>query len=403
MNKHLNATIIITFILAVLSVIVSANHNKNEKTKTKDVYSPAAVASTSDESAVEMRGLWVSYISLDMNGTDKSETSFRQKFGEIISTAKEYKCNTLFVHVRPFCDAFYKSDYFPSSHILWGTQGERASYDALEIMCEMSKKENLEIHAWINPFRVTTDKSKFDLSQNNPYISNTGIGIEYESGIYLNPANKTARKLIKDGILEIIENYDIDGIHLDDYFYPTDKEDFDIADYKAYLKGCKSETDAMPQNVWRQNNVNLLVCDIYRAVKEYDRNLLFGISPQGNIDNNYKIGADVKAWVENYGYVDYICPQLYYSLENPALKFEAGLDSWLNFKSHPSLKIYAGLAVYKAGTDADEGTWKTSECILAEELEIIRNSNLDGYILYDYEALTKETSNIEMKNFMDRI
>jgi len=403
MNKHLNITVILTLVLAVLSVIISANHNKTEKTKVKDVSSPAVIDSTADEAETEMRGLWVSYISLDMNGTDKSEDSFREKFAEIISTAKKYGCNTLFVHVRPFCDAFYKSDYFPSSHILWGNQGEKASYDALKIMCEMSKKENLDIHAWINPFRVTTDKSKFELSQDNPYISNTGIGIEYESGIYLNPANSTARKLIRDGVVEIIENYDIDGIHLDDYFYPSDDENFDIADYKAYLKGCKSETDAMPHNVWRQNNVNLLICDIYRAVKEHNRNLMFGISPQGNIDNNYLIGADVKAWTENYGYADYICPQLYYSLENPALKFEAGLDSWINLKKHQSLKIYAGLGVYKAGTDADEGTWKTSDSILAEELEIIRDNNLDGYILYDYEALTKETSEKEMKNFMDSL
>lgn len=403
MNKHLNITVILTLVLAVLSVIISANHNKTEKAKVKDVSSPAVIDSTADEAETEMRGLWVSYISLDMNGTDKSEDSFREKFAEIISTAKKYGCNTLFVHVRPFCDAFYKSDYFPSSHILWGNQGEKASYDALKIMCEMSKKENLDIHAWINPFRVTTDKSKFELSQDNPYISNTGIGIEYESGIYLNPANSTARKLIRDGVVEIIENYDIDGIHLDDYFYPSDDENFDIADYKAYLKGCKSETDAMPHNVWRQNNVNLLICDIYRAVKEHNRNLMFGISPQGNIDNNYQIGADVKAWTENYGYADYICPQLYYSLENPALKFEAGLDSWINLKKHQSLKIYAGLGVYKAGTDADEGTWKTSDSILAEELEIIRDNNLDGYILYDYEALTKETSEKEMKNFMDSL
>lgn len=397
MKKHLSAAVIITLILAVASVAYSANHN--QKLHKGDSIATAATTDEATKDETEMRGMWVSYISLDMNGTDYSESSFREKFGRITETAEENGCNALFVHVRAFCDAFYKSDIFPSSHVLWGQQGANENFDALSIMCEMCKKKNLEIHAWINPYRVTAKSSEFTISENNPYILTDSIAVESDGGIYLNPANYEARKLIVNGVKEILENYKVDGIHFDDYFYPTTDESFDKAEYNQYLKSFASKADAMPLYEWRKNNVNLLVAEVYRTVKEYNKDILFGISPQGNIQNDLEMGADVKSWSECIGYVDYICPQLYYSLENPALNFKAGLENWLEFQRHENLKLYAGLAVYKAGTNADEGTWSLSDDILAKELEIIRNEKLNGYILYDYEAIINDNAQSEMKNF----
>lgn len=394
MRKHLSLAVVLTVILGIVSVMVSVNHNKNTYTTTEPVANKTVA--TIDET--EMRGLWVSYISLNMNGTDFSENAFREKFENIAKKAKETGCNALFVHVRAFCDAFYKSSIFPSSHILWGEQGAETSYDALEIMCEICRKENLQIHAWINPYRIATDTSKLELSEENPYVIDNSLGVEYENGIYLNPAKRDVRKLVVEGVKEILDNYKVDGIHFDDYFYPTDNENFDKAQYNQYLKAFASERDAMPQKEWRKNNVNMLVAEVYRTVKSYNKNIAFGISPQGNIDNDLNMGADVKSWCECVGYVDYICPQLYYSLENPALKFKAGLDKWLEFNLHSDLKIYAGLAVYKAGTDADEGTWEPYDDILKKELEIIRDKNLEGFILYDYEALNSENTKAEIAN-----
>ncbi|MBQ8795249.1 MAG: family 10 glycosylhydrolase [Clostridia bacterium] len=397
MKKHQNVVVILTLILAVVSVIVSVNHNKNIK-KTETVSSKASAISTEGEA--EMRGMWVSYISLDMSNTDRSEEAFRQKFEAIADKAERVGCNALFVHVRAFCDAFYESEIFPSSHIIWGEQGKKESFDPLEIMCEICKRENLEIHAWINPYRVMTSSSNFSLAKNNPYLLDNSLGIEYDGGIYLNPASREARKLIVNGVKEIIENYKVDGIHFDDYFYPTSNEDFDKGDYNKYLKGFASQTDAMPLLEWRKSHVNLLISEVYREIKKYDNSILFGISPQGNIENDLSMGADVKSWCECVGYADYICPQLYYSLENPALSFKAGLESWLDFDLHNDLKLYAGLGVYKAGTDADSGTWKNSESILSKELEIIRNKKLDGFILYDYEAIISQNAKNEMDNFI---
>lgn len=400
MKNRLSMAVILTLILAVISVTVSANHSKNNQKATPVISNDIEKAATSDEA--EMRGMWVSYISLDMNGTDYSEESFRNKFTKIIDTAKEYQCNALFVHVRAFGDAFYKSELFPSSHILWGKQGATAKYDALEIMCEMCKDSNIEIHAWLNPYRIMAGTSEFELSENNPYVLDNTIGVEYDGGIYLNPAKRDVRKLITNGVQEIIENYPVDGIHFDDYFYPTSDESFDKAEYNQYLKAFSSEKDAMPLIKWRQNNVNMLIAEVYQTIKSFDKNIKFGISPQGNIDNDLEMGADVKSWCECMGYVDYICPQLYYSLENPALGFKAGLERWLEFDLHESLEIYAGFAVYKAGTDADEGTWSNGD-ILKKELEIIRSKKLDGFVLYDYEAVISENAKTEMKVFKESL
>lgn len=400
MKKSMSLTIVITFILAIFSVCYSAYHNQNLKnaaTPTVAQNSPA----TQDEA--EMRGMWVSYISLDMNGTDYSEKSFTDKFLKITATAKEYGCNALFVHTRPFCDAMYKSEIFPSSHVLWGKQGSKTTYDALEIMCKICKENNLQLHAWINPYRVKSEGSSFELSQNNPYIMDSSIGVEYNGAVFLNPAKKDTRKLIVEGVAEIIENYDVDGIHFDDYFYPTSDENFDKAEYNQYLKSCKSESDALPLTEWRKSNVNMLISEVYRKIKETAPNVKFGISPQGNIENDLNMGADVKSWVECIGYVDYICPQLYYSLENPALGFKSGLKSWLEFKPHTNLKFYVGLGVYKAGSDEDEGTWLLSDNILSQELEIIRKNKSDGYILYDYEAIISEKAKTEMTNFKKKL
>ena len=127
-------------------------------------------------------------------------TAFEDKFTEIAQKCRESGFNTLIVQVRPFCDALYKSSYFPWSHILTGTQGENPQYDALQIMCDICKENNLKIHAWINPYRVSSNETPKKLSDNNPYIKNSEIGIKTDNGIFLDPSNETAQQLICDGV-----------------------------------------------------------------------------------------------------------------------------------------------------------------------------------------------------------
>lgn len=399
---------IIVSVIAMLSVIcISSFTREKPPKKQNDINNIAALSSkaTADtpESDEEMRGVWVSYMELSMeNESSKTQKAFEDKFTEIAQKCRESGFNTLIVQVRPFCDALYKSNYFPWSHILTGTQGENPQYDALQIMCDICKENNLKIHAWINPYRVSSNETPKKLSDNNPYIKNSEIGIKTDNGIFLDPSNETAQQLISDGVKEIAENYDVDGIQFDDYFYPTEDESFDKKEYEAYIEKYGKE-NSMNLDNWRMQNVNTLICKVYRTIKSVDSSVEFGISPQGNIGNNDGLYADVKSWCTCKGFADYICPQIYFSLENPALTFEDCLDSWTSLDYDENVKLYVGLGGYKAGNgEYDEETWLLSDSILADEYDILRNNkSVRGFMLYSYNCLEDDTAKKEINNLIN--
>ncbi len=401
---------IIVSVIAMLSVIcISSFIREKPPKKQNDINNIAALSSkaTADtpESDEEMRGVWVSYMELSMeNESSKTQKAFEDKFTEIAQKCRESGFNTLIVQVRPFCDALYKSSYFPWSHILTGTQGENPQYDALQIMCDICKENNLKIHAWVNPYRVSSNETPKKLSDNNPYIKNTEIGIKTDNGIFLDPSNETAQQLISDGVKEIAENYDVDGIQFDDYFYPTEDESFDKKQYEAYIEKYGKE-NSMSLDNWRMQNVNTLICKVYRTIKSVDSSVEFGISPQGNIGNNDGLYADVKSWCTCKGFADYICPQIYFSLENPALTFEDCLDSWTSLDFDENVKLYVGLGGYKAGNgEYDEETWLLSDSILADEYDILRNNkSVRGFMLYGYNSLEDDTAKKEINNLINAL
>ena len=394
----------------MLSVIcISSFTREKPPKKQNDINNIAALSSkaTADtpESDEEMRGVWVSYMELSMeNESSKTQKAFENKFTEIAQKCRESGFNTLIVQVRPFCDALYKSSYFPWSHILTGTQGENPQYDALQIMCDICKENSLKIHAWINPYRVSSNETPKKLSDNNPYIKNSEIGIKTDNGIFLDPSNETAQQLISDGVKEIAENYDVDGIQFDDYFYPTEDESFDKKQYEAYIEKYGKE-NSMSLDNWRMQNVNTLICKVYRTIKSVDSSVEFGISPQGNIGNNDGLYADVKSWCTCKGFADYICPQIYFSLENPALTFEDCLNSWTSLDFDENVKLYVGLGGYKAGNgEYDEETWLLSDSILADEYDILRNNkSVRGFMLYSYNCLEDDTAKKEINNLINAL
>ena len=401
---------IIVSVIAMLSVIcISSFTREKPPKKQNDINNIAALSSkaTADtpESDEEMRGVWVSYMELSMeNESSKTQKAFEDKFTEIAQKCCESGFNTLIVQVRPFCDALYKSSYFPWSHFLTGTQGENPQYDALQIMCDICKENNLKIHAWINPYRVSSNETPKKLSDNNPYIKNSEIGIKTDNGIFLDPSNETAQQLVCDGVKEIAENYDVDGIQFDDYFYPTEDESFDKKQYEAYIEKYGKE-NSMSLDNWRMQNVNTLICKVYRTIKSVDSSVEFGISPQGNIGNNDGLYADVKSWCTCKGFADYICPQIYFSLENPALTFEDCLDSWTSLDFDENVKLYVGLGGYKAGNgEYDEKTWLLSDSILADEYDILRNNkSVRGFMLYSYSCLEDDTAKKEINNLINAL
>lgn len=401
---------IIVSVIAMLSVICISSFTREKPPKKQNNINNIATLSskaTADtpESDEEMRGVWVSYMELSMeNESSKTQKVFEDKFTEIAQKCRESGFNTLIVQVRPFCDALYKSSYFPWSHILTGTQGENPQYDALQIMCDICKENNLKIHAWINPYRVSSNETPKKLSDNNPYIKNSKIGIKTDNGIFLDPSNETAQQLISDGVKEIAENYDVDGIQFDDYFYPTEDESFDKKQYEAYIEKYGKE-NSMSLDNWRMQNVNTLICKVYRTIKSVDSSVEFGISPQGNIGNNDGLYADVKSWCTCKGFADYICPQIYFSLENPALTFKDCLDSWTSLDFDENVKLYVGLGGYKAGKgEYDEETWLLSDSILADEYDILcNNKSVRGFMLYSYSCLEDDTAKKEINNLINAL
>lgn len=377
-------------ILILAGAILVVNDHGNDRSQEKP---------TSDESTVnrEMRGLWVTYMTLDVEGESDPKAAFRDRIDAILADMKAGGFNTMIVQVRPFCDAIYRSAYYPWSHIITGTQGTDPGFDPLAYICEESKRQGISVHAWVNPYRVSTDSTPAQLSEENPAVLHSDIKVEINGKQYLNPASEKTRELIVNGVIELVERYDIDGVQFDDYFYPEDCGDFDRQDYETY---CKKTSSPLSLDDFRRNNVNTLIRDVYSAVHSADPDAVFGISPQGNLKNNKLLYADVKKWCGEDGYIDYICPQIYFSLDNPAMTYEDSLTEWVRLKKHKGLSLYVGLAGYKAGTDADSGTWLDNSDVLATELDIARESGCGGFMLYSYDSLHNDQNAAEIKNLI---
>ena len=359
--------------------------------------SPASQTGEAEEETLV--GVWVPYFSLDT--AEHTQEAFEEHYRQIAQTAQEKGINAMFVHVRPFSDALYPSAYYPWSHILTGTQGRDPGYDPLQFMIDTTHQLGMEFHAWINPLRVKTAENPAALADNNPYgilgAESPGYFMEYDSGVYLNPAYPAVRSLIAGGAAEIAQNYDVDGIHFDDYFYPSEDASLDSAAYEAYTQTVEQP---LPLLEWRAANINAMVAQVYESVKAAREEVVFGISPQGNIQNDEAMGADVKTWAAVPGYVDYLAPQLYFSFENQALPYQQALEEWAALPRHQGLKLYAGLALYKAGTDADGGTWLTRDNIIALQAEAALNAGYQGVILYSSEYLDAAQAAKELENAM---
>ena len=355
----------------------------------------------------EMRAVWIPYLSLNMsNEEDKSEGAFKAKFSAIIEKAKSCGMNTVIVQVRPFGDALYKSKSFPWSHVLIGTQGVDTGYDPLADMIEEAHGAGLKIHAWVNPLRIQISGTPSSLSQNNPYnvwgkdTSKAGWAVDFSGGKYYNPAYDGVRNFIAEGVEEIAKNYNVDGIQFDDYFYPSQDASFDKNEYGKYCEAAKKSGTPLSLLEWRRGNIDSLVSLCYRKIKSAKSGVSFGIAPQGNVQNDLNMGADVYSWCSSKGYVDYICPQLYVNFDNPVLPFRVAAQTWKDMTSNKCIKLYFGLALYKANSNADSGTWKKSDTILASEVKCGRDVSCGGFMFYSCDYLVNGQTKAEVDNMV---
>ena len=258
----------------------------------------------------EMRGVWVSY--LDWNGWAKDEAGYKKAMDQTLDLCVQKGLNAVFLQVRPDGDAMYPSQYFPWSKFASGKQGKNPGYDPLAYAVQAAHQRGLQLHAWINPYRITGYLNRYsDLCASNPAItwakdgdsSNDRWVLCQNGEYYYNPAIPQVRQLIIDGVKEIVTNYEVDGIHFDDYFYPSldDSKAETWFDYPEYQAGGTSLSVA----AWRRNNVNELGRGVYSAVKSIRPQALFGISPEGYLQNLRK-DTRLKAFVKGVrGYFSY--------------------------------------------------------------------------------------------------
>lgn len=352
--------------------------------------------------ANELRAVWISYLDLETMLKGKNESGAQSAIDKAFNNVVNRSMNAVILQVRPFADALYQSNYFPWSRILTGTQGKDPGYDPLELMVASARARGLEIHVWINPYRILTSTSYSNLASGHIAREWNAAGNDYTiavdgKGIFFNPARKQVRDLIVDGVTELVANYDIDGVHYDDYFYPTTASSFDSKAYNEYKAGGGGKS----LSAWRMENVNKLISATYSAVKAVDSSVQFGVSPNGNIDQNYStLYADVKTWCKNEGYIDYIMPQLYYGFENASCPYEQTLKAWNDMITVKGIKFYPGLAVYKIGTTdqwagAGSQEWLSTTTMLRRQVASARAYSMyDGFALYRYDSFINPASSV---------
>ena len=365
---------------------------------TPEAPGPAPTAPDPALPAGEWRAVWVSYLEwaeLDFS----SEEAFRAGAAQLLDNCLSLGLNTVIAQVRPFGDALYRSQLFPWSHLCTGVQGQDPGFDPLDILLTEAHGRGLSLEAWVNPYRLRSSAAcPPSLADTNLVNTHPEWVCTVGEGLYLNPAIPEAADYVVQGVAELVQNYPLDGIHFDDYFYPTTDASLDAAQFAA--------SGAADLGAWRRQNVTRLVKAVYDTVKAADPTLRFGISPQGNPDNDRNTQySDVSAWLAAAGdaaVVDYLCPQVYwgygYTLQSGSTRFgfEKIVPAWLAMPRAADVALYFGLGVYRigvgdGGANPDSVTqWSTGNA-LARQVSDLRSQNADGWALYRYDSLFRSS------------
>ena len=384
---------------SVASSESSSSEESSESSSSKEEEPPKVTVPSSGE---ETKAVWISYLEYQSILTGKTEKQFTNSIRTMFGNLANDGFNTVFAHVRSHSDAMYDSDIFPWSVYCTGTEGKDPGFDPLEIMVREAHNAGLKIEAWINPYRVknSTDTSK--IASSSPAYEWLGIGkvvIVDGTGIFYNPADEDVIELVVAGVEEIVRNYDVDGVHFDDYFYPTTAENFD----KDYYNSYKSSGGGMKLGAWRRQNVNTLIKEVYSAIKAIDSSCRFGVSPAGNLETNYNnLYCDVYTWVTSKGYIDYICPQIYFGFNNKSRPYLEVLDEFSNIITNKDIELIVGLAAYKCGAEdtyagADGKTeWLKNSDILSRQVMAAReDEHYGGFALYRYDSVYNPASSVK--------
>ncbi|POY37014.1 glycoside hydrolase [Solitalea longa] len=347
----------------------------------------------------ELRGVWIATVAnIDWPSTPYlSSNEQKDEFKYILDQHYRTGINTVFGQVRPNADAFYAKSREPWSYWLTGQQGRSPypEYDPMQFMIEECHKRGMEFHAWFNPYRATHRGAKGAAAPNHITKKKPEWFFNYGGQMLFNPGLPEVREYIVSVIMDVVRNYDVDGVHFDDYFYPYPEPGQYIADwatFKKYPNGFTTIED------WRRNNVDILVKMVHDSIVAAKPKVKFGISPFGIWKNSYQDPdgsetrggasyynqyADTRKWLEE-GWVDYMLPQVYFNIGHPKADFETLTDWWANnsFGRH----IYIGMGAYRIGTDP---SWRNPKH-MSDQIKFTRAySEVSGQVYFSSKSLTR--------------
>ena len=347
----------------------------------------------------EMRGVWVATVAnIDWPSQPGLPVKTQKKEAlAIIQHCQQIGLNTIFLQVRPSTDVLYKSIYEPWSKVLSGTAGKNPRYDPLKYWIEQAHLHGLELHAWINPYRASMNLND-DLPKLHPYHQNPEMFVEYGDKLYFNPGHPQSITHISKVVKELVENYDIDGLHMDDYFYPYPIKDKQFPDSATYRKYGKQFDDI---NAWRRDNVDQAIRSIQTTIRNTKPWVQFGVSPFGVWRNksedpkgsdtkagatNYDaLHADILKWMENK-WIDYVVPQLYWGTSHPVANYNKLVDWWN--ENHYNVPVYIGHGIYKIGNDKPD--WQDPKQLPTQLKNVRQKDHLNGSVYFSYKHLQRD-------------
>ncbi|MHA7962672.1 family 10 glycosylhydrolase [Paenibacillus sp. CAU 1782] len=354
----------------------------------------------------ELRGVWISTVyNLDWPSQSSYGNATKQmdEYRKLLDELQALGMNAVFVQVRAAADAIYPSRLVPWATSLTGTQGRDPGYDPLALMIEETHKRDMEFHAWFNPFRASVDAKLEKLSSDHIAKQQPDWIVNASNKLYINPGVPQARQHIIDSIIEVVQNYKVDGVHLDDYFYPSNVSFADDAAYKAFnSEQFRTKAD------WRRNNINVFVRDLGQAINAVNPEVSYGISPFGVWRNQAtdatgsetKAGvtaydsmfADVRTWIKQ-GWVDYINPQIYWSLSFPAARYDKLVDWWAQEVQGTGVDLYIGHSPYKLGTK--EAGWDSAQELINQLHYNKQYPQISGDVFFSAKDLMRNPLNIK--------
>lgn len=326
----------------------------------------------------QTRAVWIATVyGLDWPNGSYSATTQKRLYTSYLDLLVKYNINMVFFQVRPMADAFYDSPYEPWSQYITGVAGRKPGYDVLKFMIDEAHKRCISFHAWINPYRIAKRNSASDAFPTLSSKIPKELTKDYNTIRVYNPALPETRARLDSIVKDLIVKYDVDGVHMDDYFYPslTSGESMnDDAEFKKY-KG--SYTDI---NNWRRNNVTLMVRSLQQTIRETRKEVVFSISPQGNIENDYNGQyADVNRWMTN-GWLDVMIPQIYYKTGTGYYDFNNRVNQWATNAKRCALLV--GYPIYRYDPNSATEGFKTN-AMLSEQFALAdAKSKISGDVLY---------------------